>query len=70
MPEYRYGFSFSYEEKRYTSVPSHRHDFIEFSFVLEGQGKEWINGTEHEMRPGTVVLLLALSDSRVPPCRG
>ncbi|WJH36030.1 AraC family transcriptional regulator [Paenibacillus sp. CC-CFT747] len=39
-------------------MPSHRHDFIEFSLVLEGQGKEWINGASHEMAPGTLVLLL------------
>lgn len=51
-------FPFHMKKKRYTSVPSHRHDFIEFSFVLEGKGKEWINGTEHDMLPGTVVLLL------------
>ncbi|WP_248927823.1 AraC family transcriptional regulator [Paenibacillus hamazuiensis] len=46
------------KKKRYTSVPSHRHDFIEFSFVLEGKGKERINGAEHRMQPGTMVLLL------------
>lgn len=51
-------FPFYMKKKRYTSVPSHRHDFIEFSFVLEGKGKEWINGVEHDMLPGTIVLLL------------
>jgi AraC-like DNA-binding protein len=51
-------FPFHMKKKRYTSVPSHRHDFIEFSFVLEGKGKERINGIEHDMLPGTIVLLL------------
>ncbi|KQX62989.1 AraC family transcriptional regulator [Paenibacillus sp. Root444D2] len=51
-------FPFHMKKKKYTSVPSHRHDFIEFSFVLEGKGKERINGTEHDMLPGTIVLLL------------
>jgi AraC-like DNA-binding protein len=51
-------FPFHMKKKRYTSVPSHRHDFIEFSFVLEGSGTERINGIEHDMRPGTTVLLL------------
>lgn len=51
-------FPFHMKKKRYSSVPSHRHDFIEFSFVLEGKGKERINGIEHDMLPGTMVLLL------------
>ncbi|KIL39532.1 hypothetical protein SD70_19180 [Gordoniibacillus kamchatkensis] len=51
-------FPFYMKKKRYTSVPAHRHDFIELSFVLEGKGTERINGAEHEMLPGTVVLLL------------
>ena len=51
-------FPFHMKKKRYTSVPAHRHDFIELSFVLEGKGKEWINGTEHDLLPGTIVLLL------------
>ncbi|MFD0678607.1 MULTISPECIES: helix-turn-helix domain-containing protein [unclassified Paenibacillus] len=51
-------FPFHMKKKRYTSVPSHRHDFIELSFVLKGKGTEWINGTAHDMLPGTIVLLL------------
>ncbi len=51
-------FPFHMKKKWYTSVPSHRHDFIEFSLVLAGKGKERINGIEHDMRPGTIVLLL------------
>lgn len=51
-------FPFHMKKKKYTSVASHRHDFIEFSFVIEGKGTERINGTEHELLPGTMVLLL------------
>lgn len=51
-------FPFHMKKKKYTSVPSHRHDFIELSFVLKGKGKEWINGNEHDLLPGTIVLLL------------
>lgn len=51
-------FPFHMKKKRYTAVPSHRHDFIELSLVLRGRGKEWINGTEHELLPGTLTLLL------------
>lgn len=32
---------------------AHRHDFLEFSFVIEGEGWESINNVKHEMRPGT-----------------
>jgi AraC-like DNA-binding protein len=51
-------FPFYMKKKRYTSVPLHRHDFIELSIVLEGNGIESINGAEHAMLPGTMVLLL------------
>ncbi|NOU85719.1 helix-turn-helix domain-containing protein [Paenibacillus sp. LMG 31460] len=57
-PNVETDFPFYMKKKKYTSVPSHRHDFIEFSFVLEGKGKERINGTEHDLQPGTIVLLL------------
>ncbi|SDW90350.1 AraC family transcriptional regulator [Paenibacillus sp. CF384] len=32
---------------------AHRHDFLEFSYVIEGRGWESINDEKHEMRPGT-----------------
>lgn len=51
-------FPFYMKKKSYTSVPAHRHDFIEFSLVLEGTGTERINDTRHEMRRGTICLLL------------
>ena len=38
--------------------PSHRHDFLEFSFVIGGRGAEWINGVRHPMQPGTFTLIL------------
>lgn len=38
--------------------PAHRHDFLEFSFVLEGEGTEAINGKVHPMRPGTFTFVL------------
>jgi len=33
--------------------PFHRHDFLEFSLVLEGNGTETINGKTHSLHPGT-----------------
>jgi AraC-like DNA-binding protein len=38
--------------------PSHRHDFLEFSLVVEGCGYETVNGQVHPMQPGTFTLLL------------
>jgi len=32
---------------------AHRHDFLEFSYVIEGEGYEIINGEKHRMAPGT-----------------
>ncbi len=32
---------------------AHRHDFLEFSYVVEGNGYEIINGEQHLMTPGT-----------------
>ncbi|MGG1555588.1 AraC family transcriptional regulator [Paenibacillus ferrarius] len=57
-PNVQTDFPFYMKKKKYISVPSHRHDFIEFSLVLEGTGKERINGAEHHLQPGTIVLLL------------
>lgn len=41
-----------------TSFPSHRHDYLEFSLVIEGQGFEVINGKKHKMEPGTFTFIL------------
>jgi AraC-like DNA-binding protein len=37
---------------------SHRHDFLEFSYVLSGSGTESINGVIHPMEPGTFTFVL------------
>lgn len=37
---------------------SHRHDFLEFSYVLSGTGSESINGIAHPMQPGTFTFVL------------
>ncbi|NOU90735.1 helix-turn-helix domain-containing protein [Paenibacillus sp. LMG 31460] len=41
-----------------TVFPSHRHDFLEISFVIEGRGTETVNGISHPMEPGTLTLIL------------
>lgn len=38
--------------------PAHRHDFLEFSYVIEGSGSETINGVKHTMQPGTFTFVL------------
>ncbi len=38
--------------------PAHRHDFLEFSYVLEGSGAESVNGIRHPMVPGTFTFVL------------
>lgn len=38
--------------------PSHRHDYLEFSLVIEGSGSEIINGKKHKMEPGTFTFIL------------
>lgn len=38
--------------------PAHRHDFLEFSLVVEGSGAEAVNGVRHPMAPGTFTFVL------------
>lgn len=38
--------------------PAHRHDFLEFSYVVNGSGSETINGIRHPMIPGTFTFIL------------
>ncbi|CAG7651896.1 helix-turn-helix domain-containing protein [Paenibacillus allorhizosphaerae] len=38
--------------------PSHRQDYLEFSYVKSGTGWETINGVKHRMEPGTFSFLL------------
>ncbi|WP_138752051.1 AraC family transcriptional regulator [Paenibacillus sinopodophylli] len=42
----------------YHGYRPHRHDFLEFSFVIEGRGSEAINETRHQMLPGTFTFVL------------
>ncbi|MDQ6419066.1 AraC family transcriptional regulator [Paenibacillus sp. LHD-117] len=37
---------------------AHRHDFLEFSYVVEGTGSETINEALHPMKPGTFTFVL------------
>ncbi|SDN42258.1 AraC-type DNA-binding protein [Paenibacillus sp. yr247] len=37
---------------------AHRHDFLEFSYVVEGRGSETINDVKHAMTPGTFTFVL------------
>ncbi|MGM0873833.1 MAG: helix-turn-helix domain-containing protein [Bacillota bacterium] len=41
-----------------STFPSHRHDYLEFSLVIEGKGFEVINGKKHKMEPGTFTFIL------------
>ncbi|MDQ0061420.1 AraC family transcriptional regulator [Paenibacillus harenae] len=50
-------FYVSINEVRH-SFPAHRHDFLECSLVIEGEGHETINGIRHPMRRGTFTFLL------------
>ncbi len=38
--------------------PAHRHDFLEFSLILEGKGVEIINGKRQELMPGVCSFIL------------
>jgi AraC-like DNA-binding protein len=38
--------------------PAHRHDFLEFSYVIGGKGSEIVNGVRHPMIPGTFTFIL------------
>ncbi|WP_426452283.1 AraC family transcriptional regulator [Paenibacillus sp. S-38] len=38
--------------------PAHRHDFLEFSLVIGGEGTETVNGRTHAMEPGVFTFLL------------
>ncbi|OAS83223.1 MULTISPECIES: AraC family transcriptional regulator [Metabacillus] len=41
-----------------STFPSHRHDYLEFSLVIGGNGFEIINGRKHKMEPGTFTFIL------------
>ena len=42
-----------------TVVPPHQHDSEEYLFIIEGGGVLTIDGQEHELTPGTAVLIPA-----------
>ncbi|WP_158606548.1 AraC family transcriptional regulator [Paenibacillus ginsengarvi] len=37
-----------------SGYPAHRHDYLELSYVTQGEGTETINGVTHRMTPGTL----------------
>lgn len=39
------------------SFPAHRHDFLEFSLVIDGKGAERVNGMSHPMKAGTFTFI-------------
>ncbi|MDF2658213.1 MAG: AraC family transcriptional regulator [Paenibacillus sp.] len=41
-----------------SGYPAHRHDYLELSYVISGEGTETINGTVHPMKPGTFTFIL------------
>lgn len=53
----RLPFYISYN-RPYPRYPLHYHDFAELSFVIAGSGTETVNGVSHELRRGTMSLLL------------
>ncbi|PYI56288.1 AraC family transcriptional regulator [Paenibacillus flagellatus] len=40
-----------------SGFPAHRHDYLELSYVIEGEGTETINGATHPMKPGTLTFV-------------
>jgi len=42
----------------YHGFRPHRHDFLEFSYVIDGRGSESINDAKHQMLPGTFTFVL------------
>lgn len=42
----------------YHGFRPHRHDFLEFSYVVDGRGSESINDARHQMLPGTFTFVL------------
>lgn len=38
--------------------PAHRHEYLESSFIISGEGYQIVNGKRHPLRPGTFFFLL------------
>jgi AraC-like DNA-binding protein/mannose-6-phosphate isomerase-like protein (cupin superfamily) len=47
--------------------PPHRHDFLEFLFVIEGQGTEVIDGIVHPLIPGSFTFILPYQIHEIRP---
>lgn len=47
--------------------PVHRHNFMEFSYIIEGKGTEIINGKKHKLKKGTFTLLLPYQIHEIHP---
>lgn len=47
--------------------PAHRHDFLEFSFIIEGEGYQFIDNKKYVMGPGTLMLLLPYQVQEMMP---
>ncbi|WP_158289383.1 AraC family transcriptional regulator [Paenibacillus flagellatus] len=47
--------------------PVHRHDFLELSLVIEGEGRQVINGVTYPMAPGTCTFLLPFQVHEIVP---
>jgi AraC-like DNA-binding protein/mannose-6-phosphate isomerase-like protein (cupin superfamily) len=64
--------SFPFQLNVHTLVkhfPPHRHDFFEFSLVMDGSGSETIDGVTHSMEPGTFTFVMPyqVHEIHVPP---
>ncbi|MDF2723687.1 MAG: AraC family transcriptional regulator [Paenibacillus sp.] len=46
---------------------AHRHEYLEFSLVVEGEGMQRINGVDYPMRPGTFTLLMPYHIHQIMP---
>lgn len=65
------GFPFHLKINTLTKgFPSHRHDYLEFSYVIEGSGNEIINGVTHPMRPGTFTMVMPYQYHEIHPDPG
>lgn len=49
------------------SFPAHRHNFLEFSYIISGSGVEIINGRKHCLQKGTFTLLLPYQVHEIHP---
>ncbi len=47
--------------------PAHRHNFMEFSYIISGKGTEIINGKSHKISKGTFTLLLPYQVHEIHP---